>query len=90
MAVHLFLGRFVSIVLVVLFGLASVARADPSLTHTEAAPLLAGAAPQVSKTVSREPKKLFEILTYSRIETRRDAVWRKKTAAKLKTLLSKH
>ena len=49
MATHLFLGRFLLITLVILFGLVGVARAGHS-----------------------------------------DAVWRKKTAAKLKTLLSKH
>ncbi len=151
MAAHLFLGRFLSIVLVVLFGLAGVARADHFLTHPAAAPLLAEAAPQAGKTAAREAKKLFEkgkeikvrrdayvYLTpsnipkndrflkaydvnkaakndanaapgllgiarqtyrtqssagtankgYSLANAMRDAVWRKRTAAKLKTLLS--
>ena len=68
MATHLFLGRFLFITLVILFGLVGVAQAGHFQTHPEAAPLLAEAAPQASG----------------------DAIWRKKTAAKLKTLLSKH
>ncbi len=53
MAVHLFLGRFLSVVLLVLFGLAGAARADHFLTHTAAAPLLAEAAPQAGKSAAR-------------------------------------
>ena len=151
MAAHLFLGRFLSVFLLVLFALAGAARADHFLTHPAAAPLLAEAAPQASKTAAREAKKLFEkgkeikvkrdanvYLTprnipkndrylkaydadkaakndanaapgllgiakqtyrtqssagtvnkaYSLADAMRDAVWRKKTAAKLKILLS--
>ena len=151
MAAHLFLGRFLSIVILVLFGLAGVARADHFLTHPAAAPLSAEAAPQAGKTAARAAKKLFEkgkeikikrdakvyitprnipkndrflkaydadkaaknsanavpgllgIATqtyrtqswagtankaYSLADAMRDAVWRKKTAAKLKTLMS--
>ncbi len=144
MAAHLFLGRFLSIFLVVLFGLAGVARADHFLTHP-------AAAPQAGKTAAHEAKKLFETgkeinikrdakvyitprnipkndrylkaydadkaaqnnanatpgllgiakqayrtqsspgavnKAYSLADAMRDAVWRKKTAAKLKTLMS--
>ncbi len=151
MAAYLFLGRFVPASLVVLLGLAGVARADHFLTHAAAAPLLAEAAPQAGKSAAREAKKLFEkgkeikikrdakvYLTpsnipkndrflkaydvdkaaknnanaapgllgiakqtyrtqssagtvnkaYSLADAMRDAVWRKKTAAKLKTLMS--
>ncbi len=144
MAAHLFLGRFLSVVLLVLFGLAGVARADHFLTHP-------AAAPQAGKTAAHEAKKLFETgkkinikrdakvyitprnipkndrylkaydadkaaqnnagatpgllgiakqayrtqispgtvnKAYSLADAMRDAVWRKKTAAKLKTLMS--
>ncbi len=151
MAAHLFLGRFLSVVLLVLFGLAGAARADHFLTHSAAAPLLAEATPQAAEAAAREAKKLFEkgkeikvkrdarvYITprnipkndrflkaydadkaaennanaapgllgiakqtyrtqssagtvnkaYSLADAMRDAVWRKKTAAKLKTLMS--
>ncbi len=151
MAAHPFLGRFLSVILLVLFGLAGVARADHFLTHAAAAPLLAEAAPQAGKTAARAAKRLFEkgkeinikrdakvYITprnipkndrylkaydadnaaknnanaapgllgiakqtyrtqssagtvnkaYSLADAMRDAVWRKKTAAKLKTLMS--
>ncbi len=110
MAAHLFLGRFLSVVLLVLFGLAGVARADHFLTHPAAAPLLAEAAPQAAKATARAAKNsanaapgLLGIATqayrtqswagtankaYSLADAMRDAVWRKKTAAKLKTLMS--
>ncbi len=152
MATHLFMGRFLSVVLLVLFALAGAARADHFLTHPAAALLLAEAATQAgAKATPREAKKLFEkgkeikikrdanvyitprnipkndrflkaydadkaakdnvnaapgllgIATqtyrtqssagtvnkaYSLADAMRDAVWRKKTAAKLKTLMS--
>ncbi len=151
MAAHLSLERFLSVFLLVLFGLAGVARADHFLTHSAAAPLLAEATPQAAEAAAREAKKLFEkgkeikvkrdarvYITprnipkndrflkaydadkaaennanaapgllgiasqtyrtqssagtvnkaYSLADAMRDAVWRKKTAAKLKTLMS--
>ncbi len=54
MAAHLFLGRFLSVFLLALFGLAGAAWADHFLTHPAAAPLLAEAAPQAGKTAARE------------------------------------
>ena len=125
MAVHLWLGRILSVFLLVLLGLTGTARADHFLTHPAATPqgvvrdasvyitprnipkndrlLAAYSADKAMRGNGTAAPGLFGIATqarriqvaagtanqaYSLADAMRDALWRKRTAARLKSLMS--